>query len=249
MRVLLLIIFLPISICSISQSSEELFLSANQKYTAGQYQEALSEYKQVENKGKHSSELYHNIGNSYYKLNQLGYAILYYEKAKLLQPNNKLINNNLTIARNDVDSDIVEIPDFLPLRLWRSISKSLSPTMWIILQLLIGIGMVISFYKYWFPYGKLSGLQSLSLSILLGALLILSFLAGRTSHKLLHNHNSGIVINSAMLKSAPDNRSDNIEPLSEGVKVDITDNIDQWYKVQLMNKNIGWISKNDVDRI
>lgn len=242
-------LFLFISLISFSQSNEEIFLSANQKYSAGQYQEALNLYIQIKDGGQHSSELYHNIGNSYYKIGKLGYAILHYEKAKLLQPNNTLINNNLSIARNDVDSDIVEIPDFLPLRLWRSISKSLSPSMWIVLQFMLGILLIFCFYKLWFPDGKFSRTKLVSICSIAFLLLVISFLAGRTSHKLLHYHNSGIVIQSAILKSAPDSRSDDIEPLSEGVKVAITDTINQWYKVQLMNKNIGWISEKDVDRI
>lgn len=49
--------------------------------------------------------------------------------------------------------------------------------------------------------------------------------------------------------SAADERSEKKENLSEGVKVKIVDQIDNWYKVLLMNKESGWIEQGQIEII
>ena len=78
----------------------ELFDKGNDLYNQGRYLEAIESYSDIIKDGKHSSELYYNMGNSYYKLNDIANSIFYYEKALLLNPKSEKITNNLSFAQN-----------------------------------------------------------------------------------------------------------------------------------------------------
>ena len=78
----------------------ELFDNGNDLYNQGRYLEAIESYSDIIKDGKHSSELYYNMGNSYYKLNDIANSIFYYEKALLLNPKSEKITNNLSFAQN-----------------------------------------------------------------------------------------------------------------------------------------------------
>lgn len=58
---------------------------ANEMYKQGQYSDAAALYEEILKNGV-SPELYYNLGNSYYKADETGLAILNYERALRLDP-------------------------------------------------------------------------------------------------------------------------------------------------------------------
>ena len=58
------------------------------------------DYNLILEKGKHSSDLYFNLGNSYYRLNKVAESIFYFEKAKQLDPSSNKIKFNSSFAEN-----------------------------------------------------------------------------------------------------------------------------------------------------
>jgi len=242
MKVITYVIILLWSFSAFSQANTlEDFQKANTAYNNGQYESSIQNYESIKDQGLESSELFYNLANAYFKSGQIGKSILNYEKAVLLSPNDKNIKNNLSIAREAVDTDIIEIPDFLPLRMWKAFCKSLSPLLWILVQLLFGILLIYSVFLWRLKTNSGKKERGFYLTFVSIIMIIFSFFAGQTSHKLLHEKSSGVIIQNAILKSAPDNRSDDIQNLSEGVKIIIQEKIDDWYKVNLMNKEEGYI--------
>src|ERR1044072_673873 len=75
-----------------------VFDSANAAYAAGKYEKAIQLYQKIEAENTVSAGLYFNLGNAYYKTNNTGKAILYYERAKMLDPDDEDINVNLKLA-------------------------------------------------------------------------------------------------------------------------------------------------------
>ena len=55
--------------------SNEAFEEANACYNDGDYQEAIDIYTSILEEGQHSAELYYNIGNAHYKLNNVAPSI------------------------------------------------------------------------------------------------------------------------------------------------------------------------------
>jgi hypothetical protein len=80
-------------------SPTDAMLAANQAYEAGEYAKAAAGYEALIAFGIHNEDIYFNLGNAYFKLGDLGRAILNYRRAHYLDPRDSDITTNLTIAR------------------------------------------------------------------------------------------------------------------------------------------------------
>ena len=88
----------------------DLLQKANEHYTKEEYQKAIDGYNQILMAGMESPEVYYNLGNAYYKTNQFTLAILNFERAKLLAPDDEDIEFNLLVANQKVVDSIQELP-------------------------------------------------------------------------------------------------------------------------------------------
>ena len=79
---------------------------ANQAYKQELYNEALKLYLQEAKETGVSSALYCNIGDTYYRLKDNVHAVLYYERALLLDPSNSDARFNLEFVRGKM-----QLPD------------------------------------------------------------------------------------------------------------------------------------------
>ena len=80
------IFILSVCFLSATASAQSLVKKAEDAYMSDKYGEAISIYQEVMQKEGVSSDLYYNMGNAYYKSGQLGKAVLFYERALLLNP-------------------------------------------------------------------------------------------------------------------------------------------------------------------
>ena len=76
------------------------FTEANNLYNDSKYEKSIELYYQILDSGFHSAELYYNLGNSFYKLNDIANSILFYEKSIKLNSNDKDAINNLKMVNN-----------------------------------------------------------------------------------------------------------------------------------------------------
>ncbi|HIE45984.1 MAG TPA: tetratricopeptide repeat protein, partial [Flavobacteriaceae bacterium] len=104
------ILFLLIVGTLSAQEVGMLFDQANTSYREGNYQEALLKYHQIDSLGKHSADLYYNLGNTYYKLNQIGPSIYYFEKALVADSDHKDAKHNLVFAQRMTIDAFEELP-------------------------------------------------------------------------------------------------------------------------------------------
>ena len=104
------LIFWLLCMVGFSQN-EQTFEQANDLYNSGYYKEAIDRYDSILEADQHSAELYFNLANCYYKLNEIGPSIFYYEKALKLAPNDSDILNNLGYAQKMTIDAIQEVPE------------------------------------------------------------------------------------------------------------------------------------------
>jgi len=104
MKRLLLIIWLIYSTLALvkAENYDTLFYEANTAYTNEYYLEAIDNYLKIVDLGYESADLYYNIGNACFKLEDFPTAILYYEKAKKLDQNKEDILFNLSVANTKI---------------------------------------------------------------------------------------------------------------------------------------------------
>ena len=99
-NVTLFLLFFP---ALLTAQIEPFFIQGNTHYQNGQYREAIESYESVLQAGFTSPELYYNLGNAYFKLDERGKAVLYFEKAKKLAPRDAdIAQETLEMTRNQI---------------------------------------------------------------------------------------------------------------------------------------------------
>jgi len=248
-RILNFLIFCFFCTVLTGQEQQQNFTAANTSYEEANYKSAFDQYQALINNNQESSELYYNYANAAFKLNKLSTAILYYERALKLSPGDQRINNNLGLAYGSVDTEIIEIPDFLPLRLWKGLCSKISPMIWLVFQFALAMALIYGIYLWRLNTDTKARSKGFKIGVISAFLFLFAFLARSTSVNLNNSRDNGIVMKQTILKSAPDQRSDDLKELSEGVKIKVADSIDDWYKVQLANKETGWINSKNIEVI
>ena len=239
------------AVCSIGQTpeqSQEQFKQGNDFYQAKDYASASKAYQTIVDQGYQSAELYHNLANAYYEQSQVAKSILYYEKALKLKDDTNTATN-LQIAEEAIDDSVIEVPDFILLRLWRSIAGIFSSTLWMILQFIFGLAMVYGVYLWRIHQDATKKVKGFGLGLVSLLLLVFTYLAGNTAYKSEVIQDTGIVMTAEALLSQPSEGAEEIEKLSPGVKVRVIDAVDDWYQVLLINKEQGWMLKSGVELI
>jgi tetratricopeptide (TPR) repeat protein len=118
---LLVLHFIPCGVnAKIDTSAQEDFFEANRAYKNDQFQEAVDGYLKLIGSGIENGHIYYNLGNAYYRLGDLGKAILFFERARLLLPRDDDLIFNLSHARNQAvdavgDFQMFSLTDFLGL--------------------------------------------------------------------------------------------------------------------------------------
>ena len=99
-RLILVVMLLLISTSLFgADNPPDEFVAANKFYEEKDYASAIRLYESIINQGNESAEIYFNLGNAYFKSGDLGYAVLYYIRARRLSPADEDIRHNLEFAR------------------------------------------------------------------------------------------------------------------------------------------------------
>ncbi|WP_298901397.1 tetratricopeptide repeat protein [uncultured Psychroserpens sp.] len=246
MKQLFYIFFVLVSTTIFAQN-ETLFDQANTFYNEGNYTEALDKYEAVLDSGEHSAELYFNIANAHYKLNHIAPSIYYYEKALLLKPNDKDIQNNIAYARNMTIDAIEVVPEVGFSKLIKNATNTLSFDHWAMLSVSMVMLFVILFLMYYFSLstGKKRFAFVTSISCLLLAFVTVAF----AFHKFdLDEKNQPAIVfaQEAQVKSEPNLRSVESFKLHEGTKVQVLDTVSKWKQIRIADGQTGWVLNDDI---
>ncbi len=247
MKNYILIFFLSVCCASAHGQNDALFQNATKAYNEGEYEKAIENYLNILEKGEHSASLYYNLGNSYYKLNQIAPSIYYYEKALLLQPNDAEIKNNLAYANNMTLDAIEPLPETGLSKIYDSIIGLLSFDQWSYLAVALMIFFVLSYIAfYYFRYSshkRIAFVTSMISLILAVAAITFAFI----QYQDFESDQPAIVFAAvSMVKSEPNARSTQAFILHEGAKVYIVDQLDDYQKIELADGKTGWIPEEDI---
>lgn len=223
-------------------ANTELFHAANKAYQAENYEEAVQLYEKALASGEPSLALYYNMGNAYFKTQELGKCILYYEKALRIAPNDADTQENLATARQLLKDNIPAIQPFFLTKWWNGLRDTASSTTWAILAILmmvIGIGGLgvwqLAQTRKFKKIGFAGGLSAIGLALLMFAL-------SHTKYQIEQHSGMAIVLTKEVpLRKGADDISEEVLPLHEGTKVELLDKIGTWYKVRLANGELGWL--------
>ena len=244
-RILFLLLIIANSVTA--QSVDSLFVSANNLYKNGKFNEAIEIYKKVEAKQLVSSELYYNLGNSYYKLNKVGPSIYYYEKALQLNPLNDDVKNNLVFAKRLALDNIEELPKTVLQKFNINYLQQLSYNQWAIVVVVLSILGSILFLLFYFAEGSSRKRFYFTISSVSFILLICSLFITYNQYNFSKNKIEAIVFaEKTEVRNAPTLNSEEVFTLHEGTKVFVLDTVDNWKKIKIKDGKLGWIIADEI---
>lgn len=216
--------------------NDSLFVSANSDYAKQEYNAAIKKYNLILSSNLESHELYYNLANSFFKINEIHQAIYYYEKALKIKPDFDDAKENLEICNLQLIDKIEEIPELMITSLYNNIINFLSLKNWIYLTLIfIWVSLIIFSYNSFVKKNKKSVLYLVIFSF---------FLFFITTKKYNQNINvkEAIIYSSVInVMSAPSEQSTNLFSLHIGTKVKIEDQIENWVNIRIANGKKGWV--------
>lgn len=228
----------------------QLFNKANQAYSTGKYSVAISMYEELLAKGYRSAEVYFNAGNSYFKENNISKAILNYERALTIQPNDEDVIFNLKMAYNNTVDKIEPVPLLFYQRWWQSLLHTLTPDAWSSAAIVCLWITLVTGLAYLFASSANGKRNSFLLTLsFIGISCIVYFLA-YSSNKAIYGKNEAIITSSTTyIRSSPNEKSTKLFMLHEGTKVKVVDEHEGWKQIKIANGNVGWIENVSVEKI
>lgn len=247
-----LYILLLSCIAGLAMAAEPLspVLSANDAYRAADYHKAVTLYEQALRRGE-SAEAYYNLGNAYYRIDNIPKALLCYERANKMRPLDGDILHNMEIARGKTADKMPpeSEPFFMDWLRW--VLSLMTIQGWAYTALASLVVAMLLFLAYLF----MDSLTIRRCSFYLSMLLLLCCAAGNLfawqRMRILTTHDTAIVMaETAQVKASPTPKAPDACVIHEGTKVRITDHdISDWYGIRLPDGREGWIRRGDLDLI
>jgi tetratricopeptide (TPR) repeat protein len=226
--------------CTQRGGDENIYNSANQYYASKEYQNALRLYSELIERGIKNPHLFFNLGNTYFKLGQLGYAILYYEKALSLRPFDRDTRENLDYARRSLKERVFPLYSESFFKFLRVVSSYIKPSFFAILELLFFTGFILFMQLFLFiPLSR----NKLKKYILLFSILFFVFGISTFSYQSYEKkHPKGIVVEGeTYVLSAPITESEVLFSLYEGTRLKLLEARGEWLRIILEDGREGWI--------
>ncbi len=247
-----LLIFLVLSgvLQASGSSPQQLLKEANDAYARSEYKYAITLYEQVLEKDLVAAQLYYNLGNAYFKNNQMGPAILNYERALMLTPFDENVRHNLQVAQ----SRIIDKPSQRPLLFYEKWLKAAymmqSVNGWAITAIVVTSLFLLATALYLFS--KTVGIKKLSFysALLLLLLSVLSMVFARKQYNRLTSNSEAIVMQTRVTaKSSPSVQSPDLFLMHEGTKVTVRNDLTDWYEISLPDGSVGWVKNETIEII
>ena len=251
MKKLSLLVFLLLLIVNtFGQAMDDSLRAGNQYYTEEKYEDAIRVYEWILNEGFEAPELYYNLGNAYFKSHKMTFALLNYERAKLLDPVNEDIDYNLELAKSFAIDKIDEVPPFFLTQWHNAMVNMFSGDAWAVISMASFVFLLLVFSIY--LYTRKYGIKKLSfwISVLLLYISISSFVfALNDRQRVLHPGTALILSSSVTVESSPDESGTDLFLIHEGTKVAIKEKLGDWTRIRLSDGKTGWVPSNSIIEI
>lgn len=244
------ILLVVMSFADASAITDSLYHEANKMYQEGEYETALTLYREITAAGVGSPGLYYNMGNAAFRSNSIGYAILYYEKALKLEPGHEDARHNLMfVSRYCVDT-FEQVPELF-LRTWtRALVQSLSEKTWSILAIVIFLILLLSILIYLFSHRLVFKKAGFFIALFGLFLFIVTIFSALSSHRNIIQPEAGIILSpSLVVRSSPSESGTELFILHEGTKVKMNEEVSGWQNIRVIDGREGWIETADFDSI
>ncbi len=223
-------------------------------YDKGDYTEAVdlfkAELEQQKKEGQEAAGLYYNLGNAYFRSNDVAKAILNYERALLLNPGDKDIRHNIDYANTRIEDKILVADQFVLTSWFLMIENLMSSNQWAVFAigcfLLLGACLVLFFFsKQVFPK-KIAFYTGI---VMITFVILANVFSYRQKKEIEHRNSAIVMVGSASVHSSPDSNSKELFILHSGTKVVVLKEDRSWLEIEISDGNVGWIKRNMIEII
>ena len=224
---------------------------ADSAYAAADYATAIYIYEQLLSTEGEAASVYYNLGNSYYKQGEIARAILNYERALLIAPNNNDIQFNLELARSKAVDKNALVTELFLVRWIRSFVTILSADGWAKGAILCFILLILCLTTFIFTKSKQTK-KIIFIFALFSAVgtIVANVIAANLTKKMDLHENAIVMDPSVTIRSTPSVNGTELFILHEGKKVKIKDDsMKDWKEIEIEDGNIGWLPTSAIERI
>lgn len=245
---------------SLAAKASPLTAQADSAYLKQDYKEAVRLYQQaIENEGV-SPRLWYDLGNAWYRCDNLGRAMLCYQRALNIDPSMKEARLNLNFVKTRITDRPEDDTTFLT-NIDRSVMRWMHPNTWAWLALLLFVCLLGSAALYIFADNvRLRKAGFFGGFIILILTVYASTQAWSSARMLRSSHLAVVTVPSARLQAEPGDAGQKGHApvmLSEGNIVEVTDSMTvpgenvspKWYNVRINNATKAWIRASEVEQI
>ena len=223
---------------------------ADSAYQQEQYQKAAQMYEQLLKRGE-SVDLYYNLGNAYYRMDDITHAVLAYERALLLSPGDADVRFNLQMARSKTIDKIVPESEMFFVTWYRSLVRLMSVDAWARTAIVALLSAMLLILVYLFA----QRIWLRKVGFFGGVLFFVVFLAAnifgfQLQQSLLHRTGAIIIRSAVPVKSTPSQNGTDLFILHEGTRVNIIDDtMKGWREIRVADGKSGWVEVKEIEVI
>ena len=212
------------------------FIDGIKEYKAGHFKQAAKLFEVVAKSPVKNPYLFYNIANAYLKANDIGQAILWYERAKILAPNDPDLNFNLAYANTlvkDKKEDTMNVMDVL-FFLDRLIPAKIIQITAIFFSFLFFMWAAIKIVKNQKVFSG-TGIIFCSIFVLVTAITCVNYY--KRSAQLF----AVIVQEEVAVRSGVTDTSTKLFSLHAGTRVSVEEQRDGYIKIMFSKGKVGWV--------
>lgn len=244
---LLIVAFLLLSSLSAHAITKQ---NADDEYKKGNYQQAIKDYEELLKEGV-SADLYYNLGNAYFRTDNITKAVLAYERAHLLNPGDDDINYNLQFARSRTIDKITPESEMFFVTWYHSLVNFTSVDSWARTAIVSIVLVLLLVLLYLFaPSINLRKVGFFGAIIFLVLFLLSNLFAYQQKQMLINRCGAIVIAPTVNVKKTPSASSNDSFVIHEGTHVNITDkSIKGWRNVTLADGREGWVLERQIEEI
>lgn len=257
MKQIILSLILLLSISSVealAQDNSNVSQQAIEAYNKGNFKKTIEllekERETQSSKGLESSDLYYNLGNAYFRDNQIAKARLNYERASLIDPGNRDVKHNIDYVNTKIEDKIV-VADTFFLSIWfRVLQNLLSSNGWAKFAIGSFILLIVSLFAFFFGRNIIVKKSAFYTGLVMLILVIFANIFSYSQKQKIEHHDTAIIMTSpAPIYSSPDVNSKELFILHAGTKVTINKEDRTWLEIEIDNGSIGWVQRDQIEII
>ena len=243
--------FIPITqIADLPQNTDTNYIQdAIRAYQENNYTQALQYFLDAENSGIKNPSLYFNIGNAYYRNNDIPNAIVYYKKALLLDSSFRPARTNLDFMLSITPDKQIDLEENTMTRFVTNGYYLLSINTLLVICLIILVFIISLIHLQWaFPDRDNTIVRFINFVLVFIFILFTALTISRI-HLVKSNHEAVVTAGTVRVYSGPSESNPILFTINEGTILKIQKEELNWTQITTLSGYSGWINADTYRKI